>query len=98
VVRFLLQETSYPFSVLYCLRTAEEHARIVSGTGTWKSPRELGRVASELTYADVPPPGSAELGSLLETLEASIRQVSELLHDDLYQFGGDPALYSFEAR
>jgi len=34
---------------------------------------------------------------LLDPLEDGIRDVSEALHEDLFQFGGDPALYSFAA-
>lgn len=98
VVTFLLQEAEFPFSFLHCLRTAEEHAQAVSGTGTWQSPRELGRVSAELQYTDIPPVGSDALGDLVERLEASIRRVTTMLHEDLFQFGGDPALYSFEAH
>jgi uncharacterized alpha-E superfamily protein len=98
VVRFLLQEETFPFSVLHCLLAAGEHAHAVSGTGTWKSPRELGRLSSQLQYAELPPPGSDALSEMLEQLEVDIRRVSELIHEDLFQFGGDPAQYSFEAR
>ena len=72
-------------------------ATAVSGTGQWQSPRVLGRVTARLEYADVPPLGSPQLAELLESLEDGIRHASEALHQDLYQFGGEPALYSFEA-
>lgn len=98
VVRFLLQEPTFPFSALHCLRTAEEHANAVSATGMWTSPRELGRMSSHLEYADIPPPGSDQLSALLETLESDVRRVSKLLHEDLFQFGGDPEQYSFEVH
>ena len=97
VVSFLLQEASFPFSVLHCLQRAGAMATQVSGTGEWRSPRILGRVASEVEYADVPPLGSPQLAGLLESLEDGIRSVSEALHHDLYQLGGEPAIYSFEA-
>ena len=97
VVRFLLQEGSFPFSVLHCLQRAGAMATAVSGTGEWRSPRVLGRVASEVEYAEVPPVGSQQLAELVESLEDGIGSVSEALHHDLYQLGGEPALYSFEA-
>ena len=43
--------------------------------------------------ADVPPLGSEQLAELLESLEEGIKSVSEALHHDLYQLGGDPLLY-----
>ena len=98
VIAFLLQEETFPFSMLHCLRSAEEQARAVSGTGTWTSPRELGRLSAQLEYAELPPVGSEALDDMLENLERDIRRVGELLHEDLFQFGGDPAQYSFEAR
>jgi uncharacterized alpha-E superfamily protein len=97
VVTFLLHESSFPFSVLHCLQRAGAMATAVSGTGQWQSPRVLGRVTARLEYADVPPLGSPQLAELLESLEDGIRHASEALHQDLYQFGGEPALYSFEA-
>jgi len=97
VVRFLLQESSFPFSVQHCLVRAGAMATAVAGTGEWRSPRVLGRVTSEVEYADVPPVGSEQLAELLESLEDGIKSVSQALHHDLYQLGGEPALYSFEA-
>ncbi len=97
VVSFLLQESHFPFSVLHCLERAGAMATAVSGTGEWRSPRVLGRVTSEVEYADVPPLRSQQLADLLESLEDGIRSISEALHHDLYQLGGEPALYSFEA-
>ena len=45
-------------------------------------------------YAGVMP---QQLAELLESLEDAIKSVSEALHHDLYQLGGEPAIYSFEA-
>lgn len=96
-VRFLLLEPTFPFAVMHCLAGATVFLSEVSGAGTWKSPRTLGRLAAELQYADIPPPGSEELGELVDRLERGIRAVGQALHHDLYQFGGDPSLFSFEA-
>lgn len=97
VVAFLLREPSFPFSVLHCLTRAGHQAEQVSGTGHWEAPRALGRVASELQYANLPSVASSDLGELLKALEENIRTISEALHEDLYQFGGELSLYSFEA-
>ena len=55
------------------------------------------RLQAELQYSDIPAVDSPDLEDLLDRIEAGIRQMSEAVHDDLYQFGGDPRLYSFEA-
>ena len=97
VVKFLLVEPTFPFSVLYCLNRCGEMLNEVSDVGAWQSPRVLGRVRAELEFADVPAIGSDQLGDHLEALEDGVRAVSEALHEDLYKYGGDPSLYSFEA-
>ena len=94
---FLLLEASFPFAVMHCLSGAGVYLAEVSGTGTWRSPRALGRVTAELEFADVPSVGSAELGDFVDRLEEGIRAIGQSLHEDLYQFGGDPSLFSFEA-
>ncbi|NND04324.1 MAG: alpha-E domain-containing protein [Acidimicrobiia bacterium] len=97
VVAYMLQEPSFPFGVLYCLERCRALLDAVAGAGTWTSPRALGRVKAELEYAEVPEVASPALGELLESLEKGIRAVSTALRKDLYQFGGDPSVYSFEA-
>jgi uncharacterized alpha-E superfamily protein len=98
IVRWLLHEPTFPFGVLHCLKASGELLQAVSGAGKWESPRAMGRVSSELEYVDVPRLDSPELEQLLERLEDGIRAASEALHHDLYQFGGDPAVYSFEVH
>ena len=97
VVRYLLREPAFPFSVLHCLRRAADFAGEVGGTGSWKSPRLVGRLMADLEYAEIPPLSDPSLEALLDRLEEGIGIVSEALHADLYQFGGEPLLYSFEA-
>ena len=97
VVRFMLVDPAFPFGVLHCLQRAAALAGEVIGAGTWKSPRVAGRLQAELEYAEIPAVDSPDLEVLLDRIEAGIRQMSEAVHDDLYQFGGDPQLYSFEA-
>lgn len=97
IVRFMLLEPDFPFGVLHCLQRASELARKLGGPGEWASTRTLGRLTAELEFTEIPPVDDPDLEQLLETLEDGIRLVSEALHEDLYQFGGDPLLYSFEA-
>lgn len=97
VVRFLLREPSFPFGVLHCLQRAVRLSHEVSGAGAWSSPRLVGRLTADLEYAEVPRLDDPALERLLDRLEGGIQSVSEALHNDLYQFGGDPLLYSFEA-
>jgi uncharacterized alpha-E superfamily protein len=97
IVRWLLLEPTFPFGVLHCLQASRELAREVSGAGKWETPRVLGRLSAAIEFVDVPPLDSSDLEDLLETLEDGIRRASEALHRDLFQFGGDPSLYSFEA-
>jgi uncharacterized alpha-E superfamily protein len=97
VVRFMLLEPSFPFGVLHCLRRTATLAGEVQGSTQWASPRMAGRLTAELEYAEVPAVDHPDLESLLDELEDGIRVISEALHHDLYQLGGDPLLYSFEA-
>lgn len=97
IVRFMLLEPGFPFGVLYCLHRAAEQARPLGGASEWKSTRSVGRLAAELEFADIPAVEDPALEGLLKRLEDGIRLISEALHEDLYQFGGGPLLYSFEA-
>ncbi len=97
VVRFLLMDRNFPYSVLHCLTECSSELNIVSTTGTWQSPRTIGRVKSELEFSEVPEVESQEFKALVERMEAGIREVSQSFHDDLYQFGGDATLHSFES-
>lgn len=95
-VGFMLHEPSFPFGVLHCLSRVSSLLSEVDGAASWKSPRAAGRLAADLQYAEIPSVDDPSLERLLERLEANIRTTSENLHNDLYQFGGDPLMYSFE--
>lgn len=95
VIGFLLQEPTFPFSVRHCLRNAMDQLENIGRSGVWGSPLALGRVSSLLEYADFGPNGSLVLGDFVGSIEEGIRTVGEKLHGDLFQSGGDPALYSF---
>ncbi|NNC93707.1 MAG: alpha-E domain-containing protein [Acidimicrobiia bacterium] len=97
VIRFMLVDPAFPFGVLHSLQRAARLAGEVAGAGAWKSPRVAGRLQADLEFADIPGVDSPALEAMLEQIEAGIREASEAVHNDLYQFGGDPQLYSFEA-
>ncbi|MBT8198922.1 MAG: alpha-E domain-containing protein [Acidimicrobiia bacterium] len=97
VVRFLLMDRDFPYSVLHCLSECASQLSTVSTTGTWQSPRMVGRVKAEIEFSDVPSVETSALAELVARLEVGIRDASQAFHDDLYQFGGDATLHSFEA-
>ncbi len=97
VVRFMLVEPGFPFGVRHCLQRANALARELGSATDWKSARAIGRLTAELEYAEVPSVDDPALEEMLERLEDGIRLASEALHQDLFQLGGDPLLYSFEA-
>lgn len=97
IVEFLLLDTAFPYSVLYCLSECAAQLSVVAATGNWESVRALGRAKSDLEYTRIPTISDPALESLLKRLEDGIRQITGAFHGDLYQFGGDPAIYSFEA-
>ena len=96
IVSWLLLEPTFPFGVLHCLRASRDLSREVSASGSWESTRVLGRLAAGLEYGEAPALGSPDLDELLDQVERGIHRASEALHRDLFQFGGEPSLYSFE--
>lgn len=96
VVRFMLHEPSFPFGVLHCLRRVSALLAEVDGASSWQSRRAAGRLAARLEFAEIPRVDDPTLEHLLDGLEKDIRHTSENLHNDLFQFGGDPLMYSFE--
>ena len=97
VVRYMLREPDFPFAVMYCLRIASRLAAEVAGSGVWESARRLGMLTADLEHAPIPTVDDPALEDLLERIEDGIRLASEALHQDLYQFGGEPLLHTFEA-
>ena len=96
-VSFMLHDPGFPFGVLHCLRRTSLLLGELEGADSWRSTREAGRLMADIEFAEIPDVTDDALSDLLDGLEQGIRRVSEALHDDLFQFGGDPMLYSFEA-
>jgi uncharacterized alpha-E superfamily protein len=77
VVEFLLLSRTFPRSVLFSLRTAENALARLAPDGELTRPlRQLGRVRSGLEYADVRELMQGDLGDELHVVEEGIRQVA----------------------
>ncbi len=77
VVEFLLLSRTFPRSVLFSLRTAENALARLAPDGELTRPlRQLGRVRSGLEFADVRELMQGDLGDELHLVEEGIRQVA----------------------
>ena len=96
VAAFLLQSPSFPKSVLFCLRRAEEAlARIPSSTaGRNRARRLLGRIRSELEYADVNELVAAGLCAQLDQLQGGISEVADVVAGQYFRVGDEFSLHS----
>lgn len=76
VVEFLLLDRSGPRTVLFCLERALNAIRVVSNAEP-RPERAIGRVVSELAFADVLDRGAGDLERLLSRTLAGIRDGSD---------------------
>ncbi len=85
VVEYLLLARSFPRSVLSCLGTAEEELASLGGDETSRPRRLLGRIRSQLEFADVrelcdAAPGSgASLHDELDWIQTGVRDVCDAI-------------------
>jgi uncharacterized alpha-E superfamily protein len=79
VVEFLLLSRTFPRSVLFCLRSAENDlARLEAGSGGLARPqRLLGRTRSDLEFLDPHEVLEGDLHIFLDQLLDGVRQVAE---------------------
>jgi uncharacterized alpha-E superfamily protein len=79
VVEFLLLSRTFPRSVLFCLRSAEDElGRLEAGRSSLTRPqRLLGRTRADLEYLDVPELLATDLHVYLDRLQDGVRQVAE---------------------
>lgn len=79
VVEFLLLSRTFPRSVLFCLRSAENDlARLEAGSGNLARPqRLLGRTRSDLEFLDTHELLEGDLHVFLDQLLNGVRQVAE---------------------
>jgi len=83
VAEFLLLDREFPRSVRYCVTQAEVSMRAITGSapGTYANPAEqqLGRLRSELDYADIGGMAAFGLHEYLDSFEAKLNSVGEAL-------------------
>lgn len=96
VAAFLLQSPSFPRSVLFCLQRAEHSlGNIPSGSGARNRARRLlGRIRSELEYADVSELVSGGLCATLDNLEYEICEVADVVASQYFRVGDEFSLHS----
>ena len=81
VCDFLILDAEFPRSVQFCVNSAEESARAVSGTppGTHhnEAERRLGQLSSELTYTDVSHVLQQGLHEFLDSLQMRLNEIGD---------------------
>lgn len=80
VVEFLLMSPTFPRSVLYCLRAAEQSLRDLDAPGRIsRALRVLGRRRGELEFADVSELLSGDVHGFLDAVSFDVRRAAELV-------------------
>jgi uncharacterized alpha-E superfamily protein len=99
VVEFLLLDREFPRAIFFCLDRAEEFLRAISGSepGRFTNPAEqlLGRLRSELAYAQAYDILAAGLHEFLDGLQTRLNAVGSAIHDTYFALrtakaGGTP--------
>jgi uncharacterized alpha-E superfamily protein len=88
IVEYLILNEYFPRSILYCLRKTEEslHAISQSNRGfTNLAEKELGKLRSELEYADVKDIFSSGLHEYLDQLQQRINKISEAIYEQYFK-------------
>lgn len=96
VVAFLLQAPQFPRSVLFCLQQAESSlANIPLAPGARSRARRLlGRIRSELEFADVNELAANGLGEALDSLQWDIGEVADVVASQYFRVGDEFSLHS----
>ena len=88
VVDFLMLDCEFPRSVHYCIIAAQQSLHAVSGTpmGTFRNPAEqqLGRLRSELDYADKHHIIEGGLHETLDLLQKKINLIGDAIFDTFF--------------
>jgi uncharacterized alpha-E superfamily protein len=93
VVEFLLLSPTFPRSVLYCLRSAEEMLAELDVPGRLtRAQRVLGRLRADLEYVEVAELMDGRLDAFLDGVSESVRKVSELVALQFFRNSEDFAL------
>ena len=88
VVEFLMLDRKFPRSVRYCLNKGERSLHAITGApvGTWTNPaeRELGKLTSELSYADTLEMLQRGLHEYVDNLQQRVNYVSQSVHETFF--------------
>ncbi len=88
VVDFLVLDVSFPRAISYCVNWADDslHQVVGSPLGTYSNPPEqqLGRLKSELVYADVDTIINRGLHEFIDRLQMQLNGVSHAVHETFF--------------
>ena len=88
VVEFLLLDRDFPRSVHYCIIAAQQSIHAISGTplGTFRNSAEqqLGRLRSELDYADKQRVIEGGLHEVLDLLQKKLNLIDDAIYDTFF--------------
>jgi uncharacterized alpha-E superfamily protein len=88
IVEFLMLSRRFPRSVRYCLNKAERSVHAITGMpfGTWSNPleRELGKLVSELSYAEAGDMIARGLHEHIDDLQTRLNKVGDAVHTTFF--------------
>lgn len=88
VVEFLILEPSFPRTVSFCVRGANDSLHQITGSapGTYQNDPErlLGQLHSELVYADVDTIINQGLHELIDRLQVRLNETGEAIHETFF--------------
>ncbi len=88
VVEFLVLNRYFPRAVQFCVNHADESLHAISGSplNTYQNPAEqkLGRLKSELAYADVQSIVKLGLHEFIDSLQVKLNDVAEAIHETFF--------------
>jgi len=97
VLSFLLASRELPRSVLYCLEVAERQlVSLASGPYGRASLRAIGRVRSDVEFAEPTHLSGPQLAAFLAELEGRIQGLGRVIEDDFFR-QADFGLFAYEA-
>ena len=94
VVEFMVLDRQFPRAVLFCLAHADESLHAISGspTGSYinRVEQQLGRLRSDLAYANANEIISQGLHEFLDGLQIRMNDISETIAETFFRFGPSP--------
>ena len=94
VVEFLLMSTTFPRSILYCLRSAENELRELEVPGqVSRAQRVLGRRRADLEFSDVRELLSGDMRSYLDQVHDDVRHAANLVGNQFFRHAADFSVF-----